>query len=196
MSIFNSIKNNLKKLYDPHEMFVKKLRRQGARIGNFVQIVDKSKFLYEPWCANLIEIGDEVVIAAGVRFVSHDSSYTNIFGGVPTKYGKIVIEDNVYIGVNSIVLPGVRIGASSLVGAGTIINKNIPPRSIVVGNPCKIIGSIDDGLEKYKLNMQTNENDLIHFIDVGGSYSQILKEHGHLANMSIIKKYTKYFYNR
>lgn len=196
MGIFNYIKNNLKRVYNPHEVFLKKMRRQGAKVGEFVQIVDKSNFLYEPWCANLIEIGNEVVIAAGVRFVSHDSSYANIFGSVPTKYGRIVIEDNVYIGVNAIILPGVRIGASSLIGAGTIINKNIPPRSIVVGNPCKIIGSIDDGLEKYKLNMQTNENDFIHFIDVGGSYGQILKEHGHLANVSIIKKYTEYFRKR
>ncbi|MGK9117702.1 MULTISPECIES: acyltransferase [Sphingobacteriaceae] len=187
------LKNYIKRFYDPHEAFIKKLRKQGVKIGEYTQIVDKSRFLYEPWCANLIEIGNEVVIAAGVRLVSHDSSYTNIFGDVPTKYGHIIIEDNVYIGVNAIILPGVRIGESSLIGAGSIVNKNIPPRSIVVGNPCKIIGSIDDGLEKYKRSMSNNSNELVHYIDVGGSYSRILKKHGHQANARIIEKYTKYF---
>ncbi|WP_176461233.1 acyltransferase [Lutibacter agarilyticus] len=169
-----------------------KLRKQGAIIGKNVQIVDKGSFLYEPWCAELIEIQDEVVIAAGVRLVNHDSSYANIFGKLPTKYGKIIIESNVYIGVNSIILPGVRIGESSLIGAGTIINKSIPPRSVVVGSPCKIIGTIDKGVEKY-IKMIDNDNELIDFIDVGGSYSEIMSNHGFKSDQYIMNAYNEYY---
>ncbi len=190
------LKAYVKRFYDPHDRFIKRLRKQGARVGKFVQIVDKGKFLYEPWCANLIEIGDEVVIAAGVRLVSHDSSYANIFGTTPTKYGAIVIEKKAYIGVNAVILPGVIIGESSLVGAGTIVNKDIPPRSIAVGNPCKIIGSVDVGLENYEKKRLSNTNDMVHFIDVGGSYAAISKKFGALANLKIMEIYQGYFNNK
>lgn len=149
--------------------------------------------MYEPWCAELIEIQDEVVIAAGVRLVNHDSSYANIFGGLPTKYGKIILEKNVYVGVNSIILPGVRIGESSLIGAGTIINKSIPPKSIVVGSPCKVIGNIDDGLIKYKKMIENNGNDLIDFINVGGSYSEIMDSQGYRSDQFIMNTYQEYY---
>jgi acetyltransferase-like isoleucine patch superfamily enzyme len=189
MSLMSILKSQIKKYYDPHEAFIKKIRKQGAFIGKEVQIIDKGKFLYEPWCAELIEIYEGAIVAAGVRFVSHDSSYANIFGSVPTKYGKIIIERNVYIGVNSIVLPGVRIGEYSLIGAGTIVNKDIPARSVVVGNPARVIGSVDDGLARYKSNADSNTNKLTHFIDVGGSNRQIVEKYGHLANAHIVAAY-------
>jgi acetyltransferase-like isoleucine patch superfamily enzyme len=189
MSVISTLKSKVKRFYDPHDAFIKKIRKQGAYIGKEVQIIDKGKFLYEPWCAELIEIYDGAIVAAGVRFVSHDSSYANIFGSVPTKYGKIIIEQKVYIGVNSIVLPGVRIGEYSLIGAGSIVTRDIPPRSVVVGSPAKVIGSVDDGFAKYKSNAANNINKLTHFIDVGGSNQQIVEKYGHLANAHIIEKY-------
>lgn len=53
--------------------------------------------------------------------------------------GPVLIEDNVHIGMNCIILPGVTIGHNSVVSAGTIVNKNVPPYSIVSGNPCKVM---------------------------------------------------------
>ncbi len=53
--------------------------------------------------------------------------------------GPIVIEDNVHIGMNCIIMPGVTIGKNSVISAGTTVNKTVPPYSLVSGNPCKVI---------------------------------------------------------
>ena len=60
------------------------------------------------------------------------------------KKGKIVIEDNVWIGANVIIFPGVIIGKKSIIGAGSIITKNIPPYSIVKGQPGIVFKKIQD----------------------------------------------------
>jgi acetyltransferase-like isoleucine patch superfamily enzyme len=53
--------------------------------------------------------------------------------------GDIIIEDDVWIGSNSVILGGVKIGRGTVIGAGSIVTKNIPPYSIVVGNPARVI---------------------------------------------------------
>jgi acetyltransferase-like isoleucine patch superfamily enzyme len=52
-----------------------------------------------------------------------------------------VVEENCFVGARSIILPGVRIGHNSIVAAGAVVTKNVPPRSIVAGNPAQIIRS-------------------------------------------------------
>tara|TARA_B100000965_G_C19505018_1_gene719210 strand:+ start:784 stop:1167 length:384 start_codon:yes stop_codon:yes gene_type:complete len=61
--------------------------------------------------------------------------------------GNVIIGDNVFIGFHSVILPGVTIGKDSIIGAMTLVNKDIPNGSIVVGVPGKIIGSIYDKLD-------------------------------------------------
>ena len=51
----------------------------------------------------------------------------------------IIIEDDVWIGFNCIILKGVRIGKGAIIGAGTIITKDVPSHAVIVGNPAKII---------------------------------------------------------
>lgn len=52
------------------------------------------------------------------------------------------IGDNVWISTGAIVLPGVTIGANSVIGAGSVVTKDIPPNSLAVGNPCKVIRTL------------------------------------------------------
>ena len=53
--------------------------------------------------------------------------------------GKIIVEDDVWIGMNALILSGVKIGKGAIIGAGSVISKDIPPYAIAVGNPCKVI---------------------------------------------------------
>lgn len=57
----------------------------------------------------------------------------------PESGGDVIIEDGVWIGANSTILPGVRIGEKSVIGAGSVVLKDIPPFCIAFGNPCKPI---------------------------------------------------------
>ena len=102
----------------------------------------------------LISIGNNVTITAGTRLVTHDGSLWLISdaAGRRFQYRRITIGSNVFIGVNSVILPGVQIGDNVIVGAGAVVTKSIPSGKIVGGNPARIIGEFD----AYKLKALNN----------------------------------------
>jgi acetyltransferase-like isoleucine patch superfamily enzyme len=59
-------------------------------------------------------------------------------------YGSIEVGDNVFLGVNSIILPGKKIGSNSIVGAGSVVTKDVPPGVVVAGNPAKVISTLQE----------------------------------------------------
>ena len=89
-----------------------------------------------------ITIGDEVFIGPKVNLITinHDPNPDNR----SATYGRpIVIEDKAWIGINSTILPGVRIGYGAIVGAGSVVTKDVPPMTVVAGNPAKFIKKIE-----------------------------------------------------
>jgi acetyltransferase-like isoleucine patch superfamily enzyme len=89
--------------------------------------------------SNGIVIGNNVQIGPSVSIISanHDpSDYDLHLPSPPVKIG-----DNVWIGANSVILPGVNIGSNVIIGAGSIVNKDIPSDCVAVGNPCRVIKS-------------------------------------------------------
>jgi acetyltransferase-like isoleucine patch superfamily enzyme len=91
-----------------------------------------------------VHIGDNCLIAANCQLMDcngHELSFDNPENRINTSSdGKpIVIEDCVWIGANSIVLPGVRIGRGSIIAAGSVVVKDIPPMVVAAGNPAKPI---------------------------------------------------------
>jgi len=93
---------------------------------------------------NSIEIGENCLIAANTQIFDgsgHDLSFENADNRINTSGNNkpIVIENSVWIGANSIILPGITIGYGSVVAAGSVVTKSIPPLTLVGGNPAKII---------------------------------------------------------
>ena len=91
-----------------------------------------------------VQIGDAVMIAAFVSMfaanhVFEDPSLPMLEQGISTK-GGIRIEDDVWIGTHAVILDGVTIGAGSVIGAGAVVTKDVPPFSIVTGVPGKVVG--------------------------------------------------------
>ncbi|GAD97660.1 O-acetyltransferase, putative [Paecilomyces variotii No. 5] len=98
---------------------------------------------------SLVVIGDRVQIATGVSIFSagHDTSVLSRRKFV--EFGHpIFIEDDCWIGGNVVILPGVRIGKGSTIGAGSVVTKDIPPYSVAVGNPCRVKKTIQSAEEE------------------------------------------------
>lgn len=122
-------------------------RRYGVRIGDGCKIFSVN-FGTEPY---LVSIGDRSEVASDVAFLTHDGGTwvlenENKFSG--TKFGPITIHENCYIGYSSMILPGVEIGPNSIVGAGSVVTKNVPPNTVYAGNPARLICSIGQYLDK------------------------------------------------
>ncbi|HEM3678014.1 TPA: hypothetical protein U1C83_001176 [Streptococcus suis] len=64
--------------------------------------------------------------------------------------GAVTIEDNVFIGMNTTILKGVHIGKNVIIGAGSLVNRDIPDNSVAAGNPCKVIMPLSEYYEKRK----------------------------------------------
>lgn len=131
----------------------KYLKEKGiwGAIGENCNIMSRTVPLY----AKLIKLGNNVRIASNVTFVTHDVTHVmlndnpNLNGEkFKEKIGCIEIQDNMFIGTGTIILYGVRIGSNVIIGAGSLINKDIPPNSVVGGVPARIISTFNEYLEK------------------------------------------------
>ncbi len=123
----------------------------GLRIGRNASIHEG--VFFDPSHCFLISVGDNCSLAPNVRLIAHDASPKKL---IPlARLGRIRIEDHSYIGDSSIVLPGVRIGPYSIVGAGSVVTKDVPPRTVVAGNPARVICTFDEFIERHR--KQANE---------------------------------------
>ena len=94
-------------------------------------------------CGRNIRIGNDVFIGPKVNLITinHDVNPDNR----SATYGRpIVIEDKVWIGIAATILPGVRIGYGAIVGAGSVVTKDVPAMTVVAGNPAKVIKTIEN----------------------------------------------------
>ncbi len=126
--------------YDKNSKFEYKIYISDARqinLGSFVRINENTFF------QGNVNIGNHVMIAPNVSVYSKTHKYDDLntpmvlSGETPTK--TVVIEDDVWIGINTVILPGIRIGKGAIVGANSVVTKNVEPYSIVGGVPAKFI---------------------------------------------------------
>lgn len=123
--------------------------RDGLKVGEGVSILSGVNFGSEPY---LISIGAFSRISVDVIFVTHDGG-TWAFRDLPKyekviKYGKICIGSHTFVGARSIIMPGVTIGDRCVIGAGSIVTKDIPDGSVAVGSPARIIMTTDEYADK------------------------------------------------
>lgn len=155
------------------EVDIEELCKLGLKVGE--NLYKDSKTIIDPsWCW-LVTIGNNVTLAPKVHILAHDASTKKALGY--TKIGLVIIEDNVFIGANSTVMPNVVIGKNSIIGAHSLVTHNIPPNSLAVGVPAKVIGNADDYIKKYKKKLENGENPIFEEdYTIQGKISNQMKE--------------------
>jgi len=117
----------------------------GMRIGENVYIGPGLEII-DQTLSNLVTLGERVTISPRVTLVVSSSPNKSKLRDVvyPRKIGKITIEDDAWIATGAIILPGITIGKMSVVGAGSVVTKDVLPFTVVGGVPAKVIKRIGD----------------------------------------------------
>jgi maltose O-acetyltransferase len=120
------------------ELNVDRLMAQGLQIGRGT-FVARDAYLDpgHPW---LITIGEDSGLSPRTIVMAHDASMKHHVGH--TRIARVVIGNRVFVGAGAIILPGTRIGDDSIVAAGAVVRGDIPPWSMVVGNPAKVVSDV------------------------------------------------------
>lgn len=98
----------------------------------------------------LLEIGNRVALAPGIVFAADSAPNASRLRDIPyvrnnlIKRAKIIVEDDVWIGANAVILPGIRIGRGVIVGAGAVVTADVPPYTVVAGIPARIIRNLNE----------------------------------------------------
>lgn len=134
------------------EYTTEKLISMGMKVGkNFGRL---NGVILDPSHCWLIDIGNNVTLAPRVHILCHDAS-TKMFLDY-TKIGRVTIGNNVFIGAESVVLPGVTIGNNVVIGANSTVTHDVPDNTVVAGSPARVLCSLEEYLEKEKARMETN----------------------------------------
>lgn len=132
------------------EYTTEKLIKMGMKVGkNFGRL---NGVILDPSHCWLIEIGDNVTMAPRVHILCHDAS-TKVHLNY-TKIGKVKIGDNVFIGAESVVMPGSTIGDNVIIGANSTVTKDIPANVVAAGSPACVICTLEEYLSKNKKIME------------------------------------------
>jgi len=87
-----------------------------------------------------IRLGRDCLVSPGVVITSHEHTFEEASRPIreqPLRFAEVILEDDVWIGANATILPGVRIGKGAVVGAGAVAAKDVPPGAVVLGVPAR-----------------------------------------------------------
>jgi len=128
-----------------HKIRIKIYKHLGMKIGEDVYIGPGLEII-DQTLSNLVTLGDRVTISPQVTLVVSSSPNNSKLRDVvyPRKIGRITIEDDAWIATGAIVLPRITIGKMSVIGAGSVVTKDVPPFTVVGGVPARVIKKIGD----------------------------------------------------
>jgi UDP-2-acetamido-3-amino-2,3-dideoxy-glucuronate N-acetyltransferase len=139
----------------------------GAIIGRDCNICDHT------FLENDVTVGDRVTIKCGVQLWDGTTIEDDVFIGPnvtftndpfprskkhPEKFSRTLVQRGASIGANATILPGITVGERSMIGAGAVITRNVPPLAIVVGNPGRIVGY--DGAQSKEAALRPTQNEV------------------------------------
>ena len=135
------------------QSYISHLRAIGMRIGEGTRIFSPQTVTIDEQTPCMIEIGKHVEITAGVTILTHGFDWCvlkGVYGDVLGSRGKVTIGDNCFIGMHTTILKGVTIGSNVIIGANSVVTKDIPDNCVAVGNPAKVVMTLEEYYEKRK----------------------------------------------
>ncbi len=151
------IKTYINKLLHPtdysSEAYISHLRKSGVKIGKQCYIYSPQTVKIDASRPYLLEIGDQVVFTRGVTILTHDYSHTVMRKKYGIQHGdakSVKIGNNVFFGMDSLILMGTTIGNNVIIGAKSVVRGTIPDNVVVAGNPARIVATLDEYYEKRK----------------------------------------------
>ncbi len=131
------------------EVYLPNLISRGLKIGKNFKMMGGC--ILDPAHCWHITIGDDVTLAPRVHILAHDASTKTHLGY--TKVANTTIGNRCFIGAGTIILPGVTIGDDVIVGASSVVTKDISNGMLAVGNPAKVICTVEEYMAKIKVEM-------------------------------------------
>jgi maltose O-acetyltransferase len=126
-----------------------RLRAQGMHIGQGVNL-PSSTSIDSSHCF-LISIGDWCGFGGDCLILAHEGQFDEFLDA--GRIGRVTIHPHSHIGSRSIILPGVEIGPRTIVGAGSLVSKSLPPDTVCAGSPARVICSLEEYLAKHREQM-------------------------------------------
>ena len=122
-------------------------------IGDGSDIGERCRFSV----VNELKIGKKVLFSPNVYITDCDHEYRDISlpvmdQGTVKSNSKVQIDDNAYIGINSVIVGNVKIGKGSVIGANSVVTHDVPPFCVVAGSPAKVIKTYNEGLKEWITN--------------------------------------------
>ena len=151
--------------------FCQILKIKGIKIGNGTYFFGPTSTVVDTQRPSLIEIGKYCKITANVTILAHDYSRSVIrlkYGEILGEAKKTIIKDNVFIGINSIILPGAQIGNNVIIGAGSVVSGKIPDNSVAAGNPARVIRTLDEYYTRRKSKYIQEAKDYARYLSENG----------------------------
>jgi len=122
------------------------LRAQGMNLGANVWLPD-STWIDPDYC-HLITIGDHCGFGGECLILAHDAQMDEFLDA--GRIGRVVIHESCHIGARTVILPGVEIGPRTIVGANSTVSRSLPPDSVCVGSPAKVVCTLDEYLSRHR----------------------------------------------
>lgn len=136
--------------FAPRKLRPHLMRKMGCKVGEGCYIGEHVRI--DQGHADMITLEDGVSVAAGTRLLCHQRDFTNYFVGsdymqLGYTIKPIVLKKGCLVGMESFVMPGVTIGEGAIVGAGSLVTKDIPAWTIAIGRPAVVVKRIPERIE-------------------------------------------------
>lgn len=129
---------------------VEALRTLGMHIGEGVAL-PASTWIDESHCF-LISIGDDCGFGERCMILAHDAQMNEFVNA--TRLGRVILHASCHIGSGTLIMPGVELGPRTIVGAGSVVSRSLPPETVCGGNPARVICSLADYLRNHRQSIE------------------------------------------